>query len=71
MSILLLLVVTNVSGVEESVKKTTNAGIIQTVDSQMVIYEMKNNKKPTLEELKTAQYITAEQLKAYQAAKKE
>lgn len=69
-SFLLLLVVTNIRGVEETVKKTTDEGIVQTVESQMVIYEMKKNKKPTLEELKTDGYITPEQLQAYNAAEK-
>lgn len=69
-SFLLLLVVTNIKGVEETVKKTTDEGIVQTVESQMVIYEMKENKKPTPADLKQAGYITNKQLNAYNAADK-
>lgn len=65
-SLLLLLVMTNVGGVQDTVKTTTNAGIVQTVDSQKVIYEMKEGKKPTLEELREGGYINQEQLSAYE-----
>lgn len=69
-SFLLLLVVTNIKGVEETVKNTTDEGIVQTVESQMVIYEMKENKKPTPTDLEQAGYITDKQLKAYNEADK-
>lgn len=68
-SALLLLVVTNIGGVEETVRETTNAGIIQTVDSQKAIYKMKKNKEATSKELVDEKYITAEQLDAYNKAK--
>lgn len=68
-SVLMLLVVTNVGGVEKTVTKTTDEGIIQTVESQMIIYEMKNNKEGSLTELESDGYISAKQLKAYKEAK--
>lgn len=69
-SVLLLLVMTNVGGVQKTVKDTANAGIIQTVESQMVIYEMKEGKKPTAKQLFDANYINEEQFTAYKAAPK-
>lgn len=67
-SLLLLLVMTNVGGVQESVKTTTDKGVIQTVQSQMVIYKMKEGEDGTAEQLEKKGYINEEQLAAYNKA---
>lgn len=69
-SVLLLLVLTNIGGVQKTVKDTANAGIIQTVESQMVIYEMEKGEKPTAKQLFDAEYINEDQFNAYNAAPK-
>lgn len=68
-SLLLLLVMTNVGGVQDTVKKTTDEGVVQTVTSQKVIFEMDTGKEPTLEALLSAGYINEQQFKAYKEAK--
>ena len=70
-SLLLLLVMTNIGGVQDTVKKTTNEGVIQTVDSQKVIYQMDTGKKPELDALLKAGYINDKQLEAYKTATKD
>lgn len=70
-SLLLLLVMTNIGGVQNTVKKTANEGVIQTVKSQMVIYEMDTGDKPEPGALLKAGYINQQQLNAYNAAIKD
>lgn len=67
-SILLILVVTNLGGVNGTITETKNDGIIQTVDSQKLIYEMKNGVKPSAEKLRKENFITKKQEKAYDDA---
>ncbi len=69
-SMLLLLVMTNIDGVEKGIKKTTNTGVVQTIESQKVIYKIEKNKEATIENLLADKYITAEQKAAYDAATK-
>lgn len=70
-SVLLILVVTNLDGVNDRIMKTKNEGIIQTVESQMVIYEMETGTKPTVGELQKDSYITEDQMNAYEKAIKD
>ncbi len=70
-SILLILVVTNLDGVNDRIMKTKNEGIIQTVESQMVIYEMETGTKATVGELRKDSYITEDQMNAYEKAIKD
>lgn len=70
-SLLILMVVANVGGVEESVSKTTNKGIAQTVESEMLIHEMDTGEKLTAVELHRENKISEAQLKAYKAAEAE
>lgn len=67
-SLLLLLVMTNVSGVQKTAKDTTDEGVIQTVKSQMVIYEMEKGTEASADILEQDGYINKQQLKAYKAA---
>lgn len=68
-SALLLLVVTNIGGVEKTVRETTDLGIIQTVESQIAIHKMKENEDITADALVGKGYITEKQLDAYNKAK--
>lgn len=68
-SLLLILVMTNVGGVQDTVKTTTDAGIIQTVESQMVIYKMATGEEATVQKLLDNKYIDDKQFKAYNEAK--
>lgn len=66
---LLLLMITNIGGVTDSVNETTDDGIIQTVETQKVIYEVdKNEKGVSAEDLNGAGYITDKQLQSYNDA---
>lgn len=70
-SVLLILVVTNLDGVNDRIMKTKNEGIIQTVESQMVIYEMETGTKPSAQVLYDKKYISEKQLEAYKQANKD
>lgn len=67
-SVLLLLVMSNLDGVNKTINETQNDGIIQTVRSQMLIYEMEKGEKPSAEYLEKADFITEKQLEAYNEA---
>lgn len=67
-SVLLILVVSNLDGVNDTITKTRNDSIIQTVESQLLIYEMEHGTKPNLGELCDKKYITEKQVKAYNQA---
>lgn len=69
-SVLLILVVTNLGGVNDQITNTKNRGIIQTVESQMLIYEMEKGNKPSAEKLYEEKYISDKQFEAYKLAKK-
>lgn len=69
-SVLLILVVSNLGGVNTKIEKTRNDGIVQTVESQQLIYEMDTGSKISAEELQAKKIISAGQLKAYQQATK-
>lgn len=68
-SVLLILVVSNLGGVSTTINTTKDDGIIQTVDSQMLIYEMDTGKKASVQILYDNKYITLKQKKAYEEAK--
>ena len=69
-SILMLMVISNIGGVKGTVSKKTNQGIVQTVESEMLIYEMSNGGKATAETLESEGLITKDQLDIYNAYKK-
>lgn len=68
---LLLLVITNVGGVKDSVDKSTGQGVVTTVETQKVLYEMDKNVELSgddaamLDELLSNNYITKSQKEAY------
>lgn len=64
-TMLLLLVVTNIDGVGNSVKKTTDEGIIQTVDTQKVLYKIETGNEADAEVLENKDYISKEQYDMY------
>lgn len=73
-SVLLILSISNLTGVNDRIETTQNEGIIQTVEAQMMIYEMKNKVEASAETLKEHNYINKEQFDAYKdaiAAKKQ
>lgn len=69
-SILMLMVISNVGGVKDSVSSKTDQGIVQTVESEILIHEMDSEGKITAEELQKKGTITEDQLKIYNASKK-
>lgn len=69
-SILLILVVTNLDGVNDTVTATRKDGIIQTVESHMLIYEMQEGVKPSANDLFKKKIITEKQKEAYLTATK-
>lgn len=66
-ALLLLIIIPNIGGVQDSVGDTTDEAIVQTVESQKVLYEIDHGKKPTnLEEMVTKGYITPKQKEVYE-----
>lgn len=67
-SVLLILAISNLTGVNDRIEATQNEGIIQTVEAQMMIYEMKNKEEVSAETLEKNHYINKKQLAAYNKA---
>jgi len=63
---LLLIIIPNVGDVGESVGDTTDDALKNTVETQAVIYEIDNNGAATLQSLEEGNYITQDQMDAYQ-----
>lgn len=72
-AMLTLLILPNVSGVTKNVDGSTNKAVIETVETQKMLYESNNPTEDSvdLEELVKQNYITKEQLKVYREAKKD
>ncbi|MDN6162456.1 MAG: prepilin-type N-terminal cleavage/methylation domain-containing protein [Atopostipes sp.] len=68
-SVLLILMVTNFDGVNTTISETKKDGIIQTVESKMVLYEIEKKEKGTLTDLEREGFITSKQKTAYEEAK--
>lgn len=68
-AMLLLIIIPNIGKVEQSASKTSGDAIVQTVETQMVIYRIDNDMSPnagvSLEDLEKDGYITTEQLRIY------
>ena len=62
---LLLLMITNVGGVTTKVDETTGKGIIQTVETQMILYEVETGNEVSSPEELPDGYLSDEQIKAY------
>lgn len=69
-SLLLLLFVPNLSQQKDAVQEKGNAAVVKVVESQMELYELKYEKKATVEDLQKAGYITPKQAEQYATAKK-
>lgn len=67
-SVLLVLAISNLKGVNERIESTQNEGIIQTIEAQKIIYKMKAKEEADAKMLYDNQYINEEQLKAYNEA---
>jgi len=69
---LLVLIIPNVGKVNSSTEKTTDKAAISAVESQILLYKMDNPTVPEgeqalLDDMKAKEYITQEQLEAYQS----
>ena len=63
---LLLIIIPNIGGVTGTANDTTNDAIVQTVETQRIIYKLEENvENASAEELEAEGYITAQQLKVY------
>lgn len=72
---LLLLIIPNVSKVNDTTDKTTSEAVVNTVETQITLYKMENPNKNISEEemlnvLVNEKWITDEQRKAYNNRKK-
>jgi competence protein ComGC len=68
--VLMLLFVPNLSKQKEVVHEKGDAAVVKVVESQMDLYEVKTGKKPTVNDLVNAEYITEDQAQTYNEAKK-
>lgn len=69
-SVLMLLFVPNLSKQKDVVREKGDAAVVKVVESQMDLYEVKTGDKPTVDDLVEVGYITSEQAKTYNEAKK-
>ncbi len=69
-SVLMLLFVPNLSKQKDVVREKGDAAVVKVVESQMDLYEVKTGDKPTVDDLVDVGYITSEQAKTYNEAKK-
>ncbi len=69
-SVLMLLFVPNLSKQKDVVHEKGDAAVVKVVESQMDLYEVKTGDKPTVDDLVEVGYITSEQAKTYNEAKK-
>ena len=69
-SVLMLLFVPNLSKQKDVVREKGDAAVVKVVESQMDLYELKTGDKPTVDDLVEVGYITSEQAKTYNEAKK-
>lgn len=70
-ALLTILILPNVSGVTKNVNDSTSTAVIETVETQKMLYESNNPDKTSidLKDLVTDKYITQGQLDAYIKAK--
>lgn len=65
--LMMLLIIPNIAKQREEAQKKSDAAIVKVIKNQQELYQLdKNvNEKPTADQLAKENYITAEQLKAY------
>lgn len=68
-SVLMLLFVPNLSKQKKAVDEKGRAAVVKVVESQMELYEMSKDSKPTIEQLVSEGYITQKQADTYAKAK--
>ena len=73
---LLLLIIPNVSTVNETTDKTTSKAVVSTVETQIELYKMENpstelSGDALLKKLKNEKWITEKQVKAYKRSQKD
>ncbi len=68
--VLMLLFVPNLSKQKAVVHEKGDAAVVKVVDSQMDLYEVKTGNKASVDDLVDIGYITKEQAKTYNEAKK-
>lgn len=68
--LMMLLIIPNIAHQREEAKKTSNAAIVKVIENQKELYkiEKKTETEPSLDDLKTGNYITSEQADAYTKA---
>lgn len=66
-SILILLFVPNLAEQKESVQKKGEMAIVKVVEAQAEIYEVTNDKLPSINQLVSENFITEKQANTYQA----
>lgn len=62
---LLLIIIPNIGGVTETAGDTANDAMVQTVETQKIIYEAETGERISAQDLLTAELITQEQFDAY------
>ncbi|HHU65070.1 MULTISPECIES: competence type IV pilus major pilin ComGC [Streptococcus] len=68
--VLMLLFVPNLSKQKEAIHEKGDAAVVKVVESQMDLYEVKTGDRPSVDDLVDNNYITSEQAKTYNEAKK-
>lgn len=68
--VLMLLFVPNLSKQKDVVHEKGDAAVVKVVESQMDLYEVKTGDKASVDDLVDIGYITKEQAKTYNEAKK-
>ena len=64
-AILMIVLLPNITNVNTSVTNSTNKSLVQTIEAQKLLYEAEKGEKPTLKQLQEGEYITKEQLDAF------
>lgn len=68
-SVLMLLFVPNLSKQKAAVDEKGQAAVVKVVESQMELYELNKDSKPSVEQLVSEDYITQKQADTYAKAK--
>ncbi|MFU2163450.1 competence type IV pilus major pilin ComGC [Streptococcus pluranimalium] len=68
-SVLMLLFVPNLSKQKAAVDEKGQAAVVKVVESQMELYELNKDSKPSVEQLVSEGYITQKQADTYAKAK--
>ncbi len=64
-AILIIVLIPNLTNVNGNVSETTDKALRETVEAQMILFEVKEGSEPTLGTMVQEGYITSEQSDAY------